>query len=311
MLRYLVIRVGSSLLTILLVSVLVFLLIHLVPGNAASVILGNRATPYRLSQLRQVLGLNEPLPVQYLQFWQGIFNGTFGTSLVYRVPVFGLIIERLPVTLFLIVYSSVLSLLISLPVGTLAGLNRDRLLDHTIRITLLVQVSIPAFWAGTLLILLLSLKVPLFPVAGYGTGLLGHIHSLFLPALTLSLGQIALLARDLRSSVIDVVRSPYVDFAYLKGLSGSRVLLAHVLRTSIGNTVTLVGLYVGFLLAGAVVVETVFSIPGTGNLLVTSVFSRDYPVVQAITFVYAVLVIVINFVTDLVYRVVDPRVRIA
>lgn len=310
MVRYLVIRIGSSVLTILLVSVLVFLLIHLVPGNAASVILGTRATPQRIARLQQTLGLNDPLPVQYVHFWHGIFNGTFGTSLVYRVPVFGLIITHLPVTLFLIVYSSVLALLISLPVGMIAGLNRERGVDHAIRIVLLVQVSIPAFWAGTLLILLLSLKIPLFPVAGYGTGFLGHLHSLFLPALTLSLAHTALLARDLRSSVIDVARSPYVDFAYLKGLPTPRVLLAHVLRTSIGNTVTLVGLYVGYLLAGAVVVETVFSVPGTGNLLVTSVFSRDYPVVQAITFVYAVLVILINLSTDVVYRVVDPRVRL-
>jgi peptide/nickel transport system permease protein len=179
--------------------------------------------------------------------------------------------------------------------------------DYSIRLALLVAVSLPTFWIGTLLIYQFSLKLGWFPAAGYGSGFLDHLSSLFLPAVTLSLWQFALIGRNLRSTLIDVIQLPYIDFARMKGLKPRTVLVRHVLRTSLSSTVTIIGINISFLVAGAVVVENVFSIPGSGQLLVNAVFARDYPVVQGVTLVYAVLVILINLATDLMYPVLDPR----
>jgi peptide/nickel transport system permease protein len=303
-------RTFSSLITVLLVSIVVFALVHFIPGNPAQVILGFRSTPYELGQLRQALGLDKPLLTQYVNFWSGVVHGTMGTSLIYRSPVLGLVFPRLQVTLFLVIYSAFLSVLAGLPIGTIAALQREKAIDQGIRVILLIGVAVPAFWVGTLLILVFSLKIPLFPVGGYGKGSAGHLVSLFLPAVTLALWQTALIARTLRTSVLEVVRMPYVDFARMKGLRPAAVLRRHILRNGLVSTVTIVGINVSFLLAGAVVVESVFSIPGSGSLLLQSVFARDYPVIEGITFVYAVLVILINLITDLIYPLLDPRVRL-
>ena len=197
-----------------------------------------------------------------------------------------------------------------MPIGTIAALNKEKAIDHSTRIILLILVAVPTFWVGTLLILMLSLRIPIFPVGGYGTGFSGHIISLFLPAVTLALWQTALIARNLRTSILEVVRMPYVEFARLKGLRPGTVLRRHILRNALVSTVTIVGINISFLLAAAVVVESVFSIAGSGSLLVQSVFARDYPVIEGITFVYAVLVILINLATDLIYPLLDPRVRL-
>ena len=237
-----------------------------------------------------------------------LFHGNLGTSLRYETPVFGLVFDRLRATLFLILYSEALTLLVALPLGLFAALRREKLADHTIRVVVVVAMAIPTFWIGTVFTLLFSLHWQVFPSSGYGTTFREHMSALFLPALTLSLWQAGLLIRNLRSAVIDVIRLPYVDFARMRGLRESTVLRRHVLRTSLGSTVTIIGVNVGFLLAGAVVVENVFSVPGSGSLLVESVFSRDYGVVQGITLVYAAIVVAINLVTDLMYPLLDPRV---
>ena len=310
MIGYIGRRTFSSLITVLLVSIVVFALVHFIPGNPAQVILGFRSTPYELGQLRQTLGLDKPLLTQYASFWSGVVHATMGTSLIYRSPVLGLVFPRLEVTLFLVIYSALLSVLAGVPIGTIAALQREKPLDQGIRVILLIGVAVPAFWVGTLLILVFSLKIPLFPVGGYGNGFTGHLVSLFLPAVTLALWQTALIARTLRTSILEVVRMPYVDFARMKGLRPAAVLRRHILRNGLVSTVTIVGINVSFLLAGAVVVESVFSIPGSGGLLLQSVFARDYPVIEGITFVYAVLVILINLITDLIYPLLDPRVRL-
>jgi peptide/nickel transport system permease protein len=311
MARYIIRRTASSLVTIILVSLVVFVLVHLIPGNPAQVVLGFRSTAYQLGELRQTLGLDKSLPVQYADFWSGVLHGTMSTSLIYRQPVLSLVFPRLATTLFLIVYSAVLSVIVGVPIGTIAALKKEKATDQVIRIMLLIGVAVPGFWIGTLMILVFSLKIPIFPVGGYGNGFGGHMVSLFLPALTLALWQIALIARNLRTSVLDVIRMPYVDFARMKGLPSWTVLRRHILRNGLVSTVTIVGINVSFLLAGAVVVEQVFSIPGSGNLLVQSVFARDYPVIEGITFVYAVLVILINLITDLIYPLLDPQVRLS
>lgn len=307
---YTVKRLGYSLLTLVFVSFAVFFLIHLIPGDPAEILLGLRATPQAVHELRHTLGLDRSLFTQYGIFMRNLFGGDLGTSTRYQSPTLSLILGRLPATLFLIAYSALISLAIAFPLGTLAALRREKLTDHAVRIGVLVAIAIPAFWIGTIFILMFSLKLGWFPASGYGTSFVEHLSSLFLPALTLSLWQAGLLTRNLRSSVIDVVRLPYVDFARLRGLRGMTVLRRHILRTSLGSTVTILGVNVGFLLAGAVVVENVFSIPGAGSLLVDSVFSRDYTVVQGTTLIFAVLVIGINLATDLMYPILDPRVRL-
>jgi len=303
-------RLGYSLLTLLFVSFAVFFLIHLIPGDPAEILLGLRATPESIHALRHALGLDRSLPTQYAIFMRNLFEGDLGTSTRYQSATLPLILDRLPATVFLIVYSALISLAIAFPLGTIAALRREKLTDHAVRVGVLVAIAIPAFWIGTIFILVFSLKFAWFPASGYGTTFVEHLRYLFLPALTLSLWQAGLLTRNLRSSVIDVVRLPYVDFARLRGLRGTTVLRRHVLRTSLGSTVTILGVNVGFLLAGAVVVENVFSIAGAGSLLVDSVFSRDYTVVQGTTLIFAVLVIGINLATDLLYPILDPRVRL-
>jgi peptide/nickel transport system permease protein len=305
---YIAKRLGYSFITLVLVSFTVFFLIHLIPGDPARVLLGLRATPESVRTLRHQLGLDRSLGTQYEIFMRNLFHGDLGTSIRFDAPVFHLVFQRLEATLFLILYSEVITLLLALPLGLLAALRREKLTDHAIRVGVVVAMAIPTFWIGTIFILLFSLEWPVFPSSGYGSSFTGHITTLFLPALTLSLWQAGLLIRNLRSSVIDVIRLPYVDFARLRGLREGTVLRRHILRTSLGSTVTIIGVNVGFLLAGAVIIENVFSVPGSGALLVDSVFSRDYTVVQGITLIYAVIVVMINLLTDLTYPLLDPRV---
>lgn len=310
MAAYTIKHLGYSLVTLALVSVAVFSLIHLIPGDPAAILLGLHSTPESIRTLRHTLGLDQSVFTQYELFVRRLFHGDLGTSIRYDQPVFSLIMDRFYATLFLIAYSAVLALMIALPLGTIAALRREKETDHAIRLAVLVGIATPTFWIGTIFILLFSLHWRWFPAAGYGDGLAGHLKSLFLPALTLSLWQAGLLVRNLRSAIIDVIRLPYVDFARLRGLPERTVLRRHILRTSLASTVTIVGVNLSFLLAGAVVVENVFSIPGAGSLLIESVFSRDYAVVQGITLIFAVLVILINLITDLTYPLLDPRVRL-
>ncbi len=272
--------------------------------------LGLHATPERVAEVRHMLGLDVPPHLQYFYFLANLFHGDLGQSITFGQPVRDLIQERLPATLFLVAYSAVLSLVLALPMATIAALRRDRTTDQIIRVVFLILFSTPSFWIGTIFLILFSLDLALFPVAGWGTNFVEHVYSLFLPALTLSLFQSALLVRNLRSTLIDVLNLPYVDFAKMKGLRPVTVFVWHVLRTSLGSTVTILGLNVGNLLTGTVVVEYVFTVPGTGTLLLGSVFTRDYPIIQAVTLVYALLVIGINVMTDLTYAALDPRVRL-
>ena len=311
MATYTVKRLGYSLITLVFVSFAVFFLIHLIPGDPARVLLGVRATDESVRNIRHALGLDASLLTQYGRFLGNLLHGDLGTSIRFQTSVFNLTIEHLLPTLFLIGYSVLISLAVAFPIGTIAALRREKAADHVIRIGVITAIAIPAFWIGTLLIIVFSLKWSLLPASGYGSTFGEHVKSLLLPAITLSLWQTGLLIRNLRSAVIDVLQLPYVDFARLRGLPPGVVLRRHVLRNSLASTVTIVGVNIGFLLAGAVVVENVFTIPGTGSLLVDAVFSRDYAIVQGVTLVYAVLVIGINLLTDLTYPLLDPRVRLS
>jgi peptide/nickel transport system permease protein len=231
-----------------------------------------------------------------------------GTSLVFKQPVRDMVLSRVPISIGLTVYAMGLAAFITIIFGLLAAANKGRWIDQAIRVVFLFVLTTPNFWFGILLILVLSLALKWFPVAGFGVTFQEHVWYLFLPALTLALQLAAVLIRNLRSQVIITGRSDFVRTARAKGLPERLVLVRHVLRNALLSTVTIFGLQFGFLVGGALVIETVFAVPGMGQLLFTSITSRDYPVVQAITVVSAILVIVVNLLVDLSYSLLDPRV---
>jgi peptide/nickel transport system permease protein len=290
------------------VTVVIFGMVHFLPGDPATILLGERATQQNIALLREQLGLNRSMPEQYWLFVSGLVQGQMGTSLQFRQPVRDMVISRVPISIGLTVYAMVLAALITLIFGLLAAANKGRWIDQVIRVVFLFILTTPNFWFGILLILLLSLGLKWFPVAGFGVTFQEHLWYLFLPALTLSLQLSAVLIRNLRSQVILTGRSDFVRTARAKGLPERLVLLRHILRNALLSTVTIFGLQFGFLVGGALVIETIFAVPGMGQLLFTSISSRDYPVVQAITVVSAALVIIVNLVVDLSYSFLDPRV---
>ncbi len=290
------------------VTVLTFSLIHLIPGDPAFLLLGDRATEAKAAELRTQLGLDQPLPVQYWKFISGIPRGSFGNSLLYRQPVGDLVFRRVPVSVFVAVYAMALTALITVPVSVYAATHRDKAGDQIVRIGFLLLFTTPGFWLAILLILLFSLRLRLFPVAGYGQTFPDHLRYLFLPSLTLALPTSAVLIRNLRGQILDTLRVDYVRTARSKGLRERSVLTRHVLRNALVSTVTLFGLQFGNLVGGTIVVETIFSIPGMGQLLFSSITARDYPVVQAITLITAFFVIVVTLIVDLSYSFLDPRV---
>jgi peptide/nickel transport system permease protein len=301
-----------ALLPILLgISILVFMLVHLIPGNPAVTILGNKATPERVALLEHEWGLDKPLPAQYANFLWRLLQGDLGQSLFYDVGVGGLVMQRLPVTLFLLGLGVLMSLLISVPLAVLAAMRRDRLADHVVRAVPLVGLGFPPFWIGLMLLLLFALNLgQLFPVGEYGTGgFLDHLHHMVLPGLTVALFISPILIRSLRASMLEVLESDYITTARAKGVSERRVVVRHGLRNAIGAMVAVLGVTVAYLVSGTVVVEKVFNLGGAGQLMIDSVFQRDFPVVQATTLVFAVLVVIVYLTTDLVQALLDPRVR--
>jgi peptide/nickel transport system permease protein len=290
------------------VTIVIFGMVHFLPGDPAMILLGERATTQNIALLREQLGLNRSLPEQYWLFVSGLVQGQMGTSLQFRQPVRDMVVSRVPISIGLTVYAMALAGLFTLTFGLLAAANKGRWVDQAIRVVFLFILTTPNFWFGILLILVLSLALKWFPVAGFGVTFQEHIWYLFLPALTLSLQLSAVLIRNLRSQVIYTGRSDFVRTARAKGLPERLVLLRHVLRNALMSTVTIFGLQFGFLVGGTLVIETVFAVPGMGQLLFTSITSRDYPVVQAITVVSAILVIIVNLLVDLSYSFLDPRV---
>lgn len=302
-------RIGQTLPVALLVTVLIFLLIKLIPGDPATAILGERASDAAVQALQRQWGLDRPLPVQYGVYLRNLVTGDLGQSLRYRTPVVDLLPRRTAVTLFLVVYSMLLSLLIAVPLAIVAATHRDRWPDQLVRALITVPLASPVFWIGLLTLILFALTLRWFPASGYGEGFEGHLRHLFLPALTLSSFFTAVLTRNLRSALIDVQTTAYVDFARAKGLDRRTVLFHHVLRAALLPIVTLIGVRLSYTIGGSVVVETVFALPGLGSWMIESIFARDYMVVQTLTLAFAFGVMLINLVTDLIYPLFDPRVR--
>jgi peptide/nickel transport system permease protein len=292
------------------VTILVFFLIHLVPGDPARTILGNQATPARVALVRHEFGLDKPLLVQYQKFMGRLVRGDLGSSLFYSVPAGQLVFERLPVTLWLIGLGTLLSVVIAVPLAVIAAIKRNRLPDQVVRAVPLVGLGFPAFWLGIMLLLIFGLHLGrAFPVGGYGSGFIGHLHSMFLPALTVALGISPILIRSLRASLLEVLESDYVTTARSKGIPERRVVSRHALRNAVISTITVLGVNVGFLIGATFVVEQVFALPGIGQLLINAIFERDFPVVQAVTLVSAVMVVLVYLITDVIHALLDPRVR--
>lgn len=290
------------------VSVVIFSMVRLIPGDPAFLILGERATEENARLLRSQLGLNKPLLTQYWEFVSGMVTGSMGTSLLYRQPVSNLVLRRIPTSIFLAAYAMTLAAIFTLVFSVWAATNKGKWIDQLIRVAFLFFITTPAFWLGILLILLLSLQLHWFPVAGYGRTFTDHLRYLFLPALTLALQLAGVLIRNLRSQIIQSLEADYVRTARAKGLTESLILWGHVLQNAIMPTVTIFGVQFGYLVGGTVVVETVFAIPGMGQLLIQAITGRDYPVVQAITVISATLVVLVNLLVDLSYSFLDPRV---
>ena len=292
------------------ITLVVFSLLQLIPGDPVISMLGIQARPESIAALRQELGLDRPLWEQYLHYVGNVLTLDLGDSLKFKVSVASLLGERLEVSLALIVYATVLTIALSLPLGIISALRKDGLFDQVTRMALMVTLVTPAFWLGILFLTWFSVKLQLFPVAGYGETWQEHLHHLFLPALTIALSITPLLVRALRASILEAMASDYVRTARAKGLREQAVVMTHVLRNALIPAVTLLGLSVGYLLGGTVIIENVFSLPGAGKLLVDAISARDYPLVQSTTLIFALLVILINLLTDVIYTFLDPRVQL-
>jgi peptide/nickel transport system permease protein len=291
------------------VTIIVFFMIHLIPGDPARTILGLHATPKAIAELHKEWGLNRPLVSQYWLFLDRLVHGNLGQSLFYQVPAKTLIFGRLPVTLWLIIYSALLAVLISVPLAMIAASRRDGIRDHVVRAVPLIGLGMPQFLIGIVLIYLFALRLHIFPVGGYGSGLGGHLRSMFLPSLTVAIGLAPVIIRSLRVSMLEVLGSDYVTTARSKGVHGARLFVRHVLRNAVIPAVTVLGINIGFLIGGTLIVENVFAVPGIGQLMVQSIFDRDFPVVQGVTLVFGVIVVLVNLLTDVAYASLDPRVR--
>jgi peptide/nickel transport system permease protein len=291
------------------VTIIVFFMVHLIPGDPAATILGIHATPKAIALLHQQWGLNRPLPSQYWLFIDRLFHGNLGQSLYYGGPVSSLIWSHLPPTLWLLVYAVVLTVLISVPLAVLAASRRDGIRDHVVRAVPLVGLGMPQFWLGFLLIYGFAISLRIFPVSGYGAGFTGHLQSMFLPGLTVAFALTPVVIRSLRASMLNVLTAEYIVTARSKGVPPHRLFLRHVLRNAVIPAVTVLAINIGFLIGATVIIEQIFAIPGIGQLMINSIFQRDFPVVQGVTLVFGVMVVLVNLLADLSYAALDPRVR--
>ena len=300
-------RLGQIVLTVVVVALLVFGLMRLLPGDPALLLAGDRASDATIAQLHHELGLDRSLPVQFYEFLLHTVTLRLGDSITLRVPVSQLIADGLPITLQLTGMAAVLALLIAVPLAFVSALRPGSVVDGVIRAVAQVSLSMPVFYIGLVLLIGLAAGLHLFPVGGIGANAWQDLYYLFLPALTLALSLAAILLRNLRQSLIEVLRAEYVGFATAKGLPPRLILRRHVLRNAWVSTITLLGLNVGSLVGGAVITETVFAIPGIGRLTVDAIFARDYAVVQGLTMVLAIMVSVVFLLVDALQAVIDPR----
>ena len=310
MLRVIGARLLDAVPTVLLVLTLVFIALRLLPGDPALVALGDYATPEQLALFRQQLGLNVPLWQQYVLFIWNMLSLDFGHSLIDRRPVLQLLAENLPYTIELTLVATGMGLCIGVPLGVMAAVNRNRLPDAGVRVFSLVGYAIPDFYLGALLLIVFALNLGWFPINGGGAGFVDRMYHVFLPALTLAMVKTAFLGRLTRTSLLEVLGKDYIRTARAKGARENRVIYRHGLRNALLPVVTGLGLSVLATLSGSVAIELVFNRPGIGEVLISAIAKRDYPVIQAGVVVFAFFVVLVNLLVDLAYIVVDPRIRV-
>jgi peptide/nickel transport system permease protein len=301
--RYLIRRLGRTIFALWGISTIVFVVMRL-SGDPAVLLLPQEASVADIMRLRQELGLNDPLPVQYLRFLGNALTGNFGESLRHKEPAMALVRAHLWATLELALAAFFIAVVVAVPIGILAAVRPNSLYDHAVMSLALIGQSAPTFWIGIMLILVFGLGLRWFPIGGRGT-----LRHLALPAVTLGAFAMASIARLTRSAMLEVIRLDYITTARAKGLSEGQIIWWHALKNAAIPVVTIMGLQFGALLGGAVVTETVFSWPGIGRLAIQGIYNRDYPIVQAAVFVAAVFFVGVNFAVDLLYTVLDPRIR--
>jgi len=296
-----------------IVGLFVFFIIHLIPGNPAAMMLGPEATPEEIDAFSRSMGLDRPIPIQFVEWISNVVKGDFGTSLFFQgQQVTKVVFEHFKVTLTLTVLGVVLAIILGIITGVIAAINHNNILDRIIMIITSAGVSIPNFWLGLMLVLFFAIRFSILPPAGFkplSAGLGESLRYLILPAITLAFGQTSLIARMTRSNMLEVLRSDYVRTARSKGLSELMVNYKHALKNVLIPVITIIGLSFANLMGGAVVTEQIFNIPGVGRLLIKSVFTRDYPVIEGIVLYIAAMWVIINLVTDVLYVIIDPRIE--
>ncbi|WP_263064964.1 ABC transporter permease [Dickeya dadantii] len=308
--RFLLLRPLQMLPVLFGISLITFLLVRAIPGDPARLLLGIRSTPDAIARIRAQYGLDEPIWLQYFYFLRNLLRGEMGRSIVYKIDTLPLVASRVEPTLLLVLGSVLMALLLAVVLATLAVRHHGGLTDQIIRLVSTVGLGFPAFWLGIMLILLFSLRLGWFPVSGYGSNWADRLHHLFLPCLTVALALSAVLTRNLRVSLLAELKSDYVVAARARGQPERRIFWRHVVPNSLVPTLNLLAVNIGWLIGGTVVIESVFALPGMGQLLVRAIFSRDYMVVQGVVMLFAVATVTVNLLADLLTVALDPRIRL-
>ncbi|MGM0410823.1 MAG: nickel ABC transporter permease [Bacillota bacterium] len=309
--RYIFQRIFMMIPVLILVTILIFSLIHLTPGDPALLILGQEASPEALSNLRTKLGLNQPLPVQYFNWIGDVLKGDLGESVRDNRSVSKTIFKKLPATMELAVLGILISIIISIPAGIISAVKKGSIFDYSSTLVALGGISMPSFWVGILLVYLFAVKLDILPPSGYVSPFedLGrNLKLMILPSVSLGIRMAAVTMRMMRSSLLEVLQKDYIKTAKAKGLAKKVVIIKHGVRNSLISVLTVVGLQLSAFLGGAVITETIFSIPGFGRLVVQSIFNRDFPMLQGSILIMAVMVISVNLIVDIVYTFLDPRI---
>lgn len=313
LLKYIGKRILSLIPVLFIVSIVIFIIIHLTPGDPARAILGDQATEQEVENLRESMGLNDSLPVQYVNWVKKALRGNLGTSAFSDETVVDMIKDHLGPTLNITVFALLIAVGVGVPFGVLAAKKHGQLADSSIMVISLAGISIPNFLIGLLLILFFGVKLNVLPVAGYKTmaeGFGQHIRYLVLPSVSLGLMEAALITRMTRASMLEILNSDYIKMAKAKGVKSFSIIFKHAFRNVLVTLSTVVGQTIIALISGAAVVETIFNVPGIGSLIVTAVQRRDYAIIQGITLVIAVFNVLVNLIVDLLYGIIDPRVRL-
>jgi peptide/nickel transport system permease protein len=313
MARFLTKRLAGAFVVFVLVSLMSFAIIWLVPGDPTAAFLDTSATPEQVARLRHELGLDQPMIIQMLDWYGRILHGDLGHSILLNRSVTAAILERLPVTLSLAGIALMFALVAGVSAGIVAAVNHNRWPDQVVMTAALFGLSVPDFWLGIMLILLLAVKLGFFPTGGYvplGDDPLGWFRSIFMPAMTLAVIQVGFIARMTRASMLEVLNRDFIRTADAKGLTRTEIMLRHGLPNALVPVLTVAGIVAGALLGGAVIIEQVFSIPGVGRLIIGGILSRDYPVIQGGLLFLAVIYLGVNLAVDILYAAVDPRVRL-